>query len=466
MNGDSLAGEDVNRSIRLDRSRFSGETATETIPTPSVGAINDSRREVSLNNGPELLLSNTNKGLFMNADSQVPALVCGEIGLVRSLGEIGIPVYVGSYYDDNIAYFSKYCRQRIHFTHSLSRDFVDRLIELGKSTGRKMAFFSDDDRAVLTFSQYRHELEPYYYFNLPPVEMVNAILDKGKFAVLAEQYDLPVPRSFKPESVEELRSNASALGFPCIIKPAQKDDWWNPRFKEIVGSYKKAILCDSMEMLIDVYGKVTLINPTVILQEYVEGDDNDLYSINLYLDAKSNCKASFIGHKLRVYPIHAGVGSLVETVRDDELEALAIAVTKKLRLQGHVNIQFKRDRRTRQLKIMEMHTRNSLWAYLATGSGLNITAIAYYDMLGLDCPLEHHLRYGVKWIDLNKDVKALLDYRKSGEWTIPKWIRSYAGKKVFHVHSLKDPRPFIADSWFVAKRYFSHNHKQGAAPHA
>ncbi len=402
----------------------------------------------------------------MTTRSPVPALVCGEIGLVRSLGEVGIPVYVGSYYDDNIAYYSRYCTRRVHFSHSLSRDFVDRLIALGKEEGRKMAFFSDDDRAVLTFSQFRDELAPYYYFNLPDHDLVHSILDKRAFARLAERLSLPVPKSFMPASVEEADHYSSQLAFPCILKPSHKDDWWHPRFLELVGPYRKAILCEDRESLLTMFRKVVQINPAVVMQEYIDGDDLDLYSVNLYFNAHEQPLAHFIGHKLRIYPVHAGVGSIVETVRDDEMSDTALKAAQRLGLRGHVNIQFKRDRKTRALKIMEMHTRNSLWAYLATGSGLNITALAYYDLIGAESPLKPDLQHGVKWIDLNKDVKAFMDYRKTGEWTIGTWLRSYMGKKVYHVHSMRDPVPFLMDSWFLAKRHTANGIRKGAAPHA
>lgn len=397
---------------------------------------------------------------------RVPALVCGEIGLVRSLGELGIPVYVGSYYSDNIAYYSRYCAKRVTFSHSLSRDFVDRLIALGRGEGRKMAFFSDDDRAVLTFSRHRDELAPYFSFNLPDHALVDAILDKRKFARLAEDAGLPVPRSCAPADEAGAIAFADAIGYPCIVKPSHKDDWWDPRFLSLIGPYRKAILCQDRDTLVDLYRKLVQIKPSVVIQEYIDGDDLDLYSVNLYLDASGTPLASFIGHKLRVYPIHAGVGSLVETVNDETIQNTALDATRRLGLRGHVNIQFKRDRRTRALRIMEMHTRNSLWAYLATGSGLNITAIAYADLTG-DAPPHHNgIRYGVKWIDLNKDVKALLDYRRTGEWTVRRWLSSYRGKKVFHVHSLRDPLPFLMDSWFLARRSLAQRNTRGAAPHA
>jgi D-aspartate ligase len=395
-----------------------------------------------------------------------PAFVCGEIGLVRSLGEAGIPLVVGSYYKDNIALYSRYCGKTVLFSHTASRTFVEELIAFGKNAGRKMVFFSDDDRAVLSFSQYRDELKDYFYFNLPDHNLVETLLDKRKFGVLADRLKLAVPKTYTPSSAGELNEIIPLLEFPCIIKPAHKDDWWHPEFRARVGAYRKAIVCDTPDMLRDFYSRVSLINPNIVVQEYIEGDDLDLYSVNMYLDEHSNLKAYFIGRKLRVYPIHAGVGSLVETVQDDEIVAAALDAAVKLGMKGHFNIQFKRDKRTGKVKIMEAHARNSLWCYLATASGLNITAIAYYDMIGRPCPETGSLAYGVKWVDLNKDLKALRDYRKTGEWTIRSWLSSLRGKKAFHVHSLKDPLPLAMDSWFLLKRRRQGTIAKGAAPHA
>ncbi len=401
----------------------------------------------------------------MSNSEKIPALVCGEIGLIRSLGEVGVPVYAGSYYKDHIAYYSKYVKKRLHFESSLSHDFVKQLVDLGKAERRKMVFFSDDDRVILTFSQYRGDLAPYYYFNLPDAEVVDSLLDKRKFALLAEQYDLPAPRSFIPSSSEEVKCAGSKMEFPVIVKPAHKDDWWDPKFKQLVGPYRKAIMCQDIDSLTDLYSKVAQINPAIVVQEYVEGDDNDLFSVNIYLCKNSDKLGYFIGHKQRVYPIHAGVATVVETIRNDEVGKLALDIMNKLGLRGHVNIQFKHDRRTGDYKIMEIHARNSLWAYLGTASGLNLAAMAYRDMVGLNNPEVPVPHYGTKWIDFNKDLKALFDYRKAGEITTSTWLKAYMGRKAFHIHSLRDPKPFLMDTWFFLKRYLRATRRSGAASH-
>ena len=400
----------------------------------------------------------------MGEQDKIPALIVGEIGLVRSIGEAGIPLYVGSYYTDNVSLYSRYCRKRLHFPHTTSEAFAEEMVRFAKKEGRKMVFFSDDDRAVLTFSRYRDELGKYFYHNLPPHEVVENVLDKRRFAVVAREVGVPIPVSFNPASYEEAEKVAGEIAYPCIVKPASKDDWWHPDFLRLVGPYKKAIQCDSREELLATYKKVVQVNPKVVVQEYIAGSDSDLFSVNMYFNARKELLAYFIGHKIRIYPVHAGVASLVETIDDPSMRDLALDCARRLGIQGHFNIQFKRDANTGVLKVMEIHTRNSLWCYLATGAGINISAIAYYDMIGQPCPLTPNYRTGVKWLDIAKDIKGIRDYRRNGELTYPMWLRSLRGKRVHHILSLRDPVPPLADLWFILRRRFERKVDAGAAP--
>jgi predicted ATP-grasp superfamily ATP-dependent carboligase len=400
----------------------------------------------------------------MDKPEQIPALIVGEIGLVRSIGEAGIPLYVGSYYADNVSLYSRYCRKRLHFSHTTSEAFAEEMVRFGKAEKRKMVFFSDDDRAVLTFSRYREELSEYFYFNLPDKSVVEDVLDKRRFGKVARSAGIPVPLTFMPESAEDLARVADEIAFPCILKPASKDDWWHPDFLRLVGPYRKAIQCATKDELVGCYRKVIQVNPKVVVQEYIAGDDSNLFSVNMYFNARREMLAYFIGHKLRIYPVHAGVASLVETIDNPEMRDLALDAARKLNIQGHFNIQFKRDSNTQALKVMEIHTRNSLWCYLATGAGLNISAIAYYDMIGQPYPLAKDYHTGVKWLDIAKDIKGLKDYRRNGELTYGMWLRSLRGKRVHHILSLRDPVPPLADLWFITKRRFEHSVDKGAAP--
>lgn len=384
-----------------------------------------------------------------------PALIIGGIGLVRSLAHAGIPFYVGTDVHEAPILHSRYTKRVAFLSDFSSESFVDDLVTLARSTGERMPFFSDDDRAVLTFSQYRQKLEQHFAFNMPEADLVDAVLDKQKFVVLANQLGLPVPWSFAPGSREELRSLLKDIRYPCIMKPAHKEDWWHPDFVGLLGKYRKAIECYSESELTDIYDKVCKINPHVVIQELVLGTDSQLFSMNMYFDKNCELLGHFIAQKFRVYPIHAGQGCLVETITSPEIYETGLEAAKKLKIKGFFNIQFKRDVNSGKLKIMEVHIRNSVWNYLGTASGVNLLAIGYYDALGLDYPGSKRYQTGVKFIDIKRDVKSLNDYRKAGEWTIGSYLKSLRGKRVYDMFKWSDPMPFIMDFWFEFKRRLS-----------
>ncbi|HUN66290.1 MAG TPA: ATP-grasp domain-containing protein [Bacteroidota bacterium] len=392
------------------------------------------------------------------------ALVVGDIDLVRSVGQAGIPLFVCSHYEENIGFHSRYCRRPVHVARTSSEGFARDLIEFGKAHGEKIVFFSDDDRAVMNFSEHREELGKYYYYNLPEHSMVKAVLDKREFATLARERNIPAPVMFTPSSLEELQKIIDKIPFPCVIKPANKHDWWHPKFHEIVGPYQKAIRCDSKDELIHWYKKVVQINNDIIVQEYVAGNDAHLYSINMYFNRKQEMLAYFIGHKLRIFPIHAGVATLAVTVDDPGIRDLAVDIARKLNITGHLNIQFKQDPDTKALKVLEIHARNSTWCHLSTAAGRNITGIAYYDMIGQKCPLPDRYETGVKWLDISKDVKAFLAYRRAGEMTLGAWLSSLRGPTVHHLWSLQDPKPALMETWYIMRRRFRRKIVSGAAP--
>lgn len=377
----------------------------------------------------------------------IPALVIGGIGIIRNLGEEGVPVYAGSDVPHNHIFHSRFVRKRVMFSEFTSRKFVEELIALAKAEGRKLMFFSDDDRAILTFARHQEELRPYYLFNIPPAETVDAILDKRKFSELGQRLGLPVPWSFTPASPEELRREIGRITYPCIIKPAHKEDWWTPKFKEVLGAYRKAIECYNREELLAYYDKIVTVSPKPLLQELVEGDDAQLYSVNLYYDREYQLKGFYAAHKHRTYPIHAGQGCLVETVKDDSIMETSRDIARKLRMNGLCNIQYKRDRNG-VMKIMEIHVRNSVWSYLGKASGMNLYFMAYLDQQGLGYPYGSDYEAGVKFMDVKRDLKAILAYRKTGEWTLSKSLRSLKGKRVYHIFNWADPMPFIADTWY------------------
>lgn len=384
-----------------------------------------------------------------------PALICSEIGLVRCLGSAGIPVITGTEEAANSALYSRYSRKRILFSSYESEQFIQELCDFGKSLDYKPVLMSYDDRLILNVSRHRDELMKYYRFLLPAEEMIENLLDKLKFVELADEYKLPVPASVKVSQTSDLNAVGERLKKPYLIKPLYRHHWFHEEFQQIVGSYKKAFICHSQQELENLYERIARINPNVVVQEYVGGPDDHMYDINMYIDAGGNIKGSIVAQKLRVYPPTAGYGSYVVTVRDDEILNLCEEIAKKLNLLGLINIQFKRDVNTREPRLIEIHTRTSIFDVLGIKANVNVPAIYYADMTGMTLPVNGECKTGVKYVNIGRDLRLFLKNRKSYGLTFRDMAKSYRGSKVIDGFSIKDPVPVVMDVWWAARKLLS-----------
>lgn len=375
---------------------------------------------------------------------QPPALVIGEIGLVRSLAATGIPIYVGSEIKNNPVLHSKYVQRKILFPSYDSVEFIDQLCDFGKTLTHKSVIFSDDDRAILNISNNRDQLKKYYHLLYPDKEMVAKILDKQRFTDLSDTFQLPSPKSYQVSANTDFEEVASVVPYPCIIKPTQRHFWWGDEFLRKVGRYQKAFKCSTESELRDLYHKIAEINPSVVVQEYVKGKVKQHVSANLFVDKKGEVKGYYVAQKFRIYPVRAGTGTYVMTVDNPEIVDISKEIVEKLDLRGLVNIQFKQDSHTKQYKLMEIHARNSLWSLLGRKAGANLAELYYCHIVDAKNPDKTVIaRPGVKYINLSKDVRAFGESWAAGTITLGEWLGSFSGEKVFADLSLIDPIPML-----------------------
>src|SRR5205823_5757120 len=128
------------------------------------------------------------------------------LAAMRSLGRNGIPV-VGLDPDPRQPGFrSRFgtgaqCPDPVHEPDRL----LDYLVAAGKRQDQPGVLLPSSDAWVLFISRRRAELEPYFRFALPSLEVVEATLDKRRQYELAEKVGTPFPRTYYPNTVEEAR---------------------------------------------------------------------------------------------------------------------------------------------------------------------------------------------------------------------------------------------------------------------
>lgn len=325
-------------------------------------------------------------------------------------------------------------------------ELVDTLLRLSERLAEPAVLMPCTDASVAVLSRRRAELAACYRLPLSSDDVVRLLADKTSFARHAEQLGLPVPRTAILGSRADALSAARTLTFPCVLKPPTKQETWAVR------TAAKALPARDPEELVALYDRVHDWAPELVAQEWIEGDEDQLYSCNCYFDRDGRPLVTFVARKLRQWPPRVGTSASGEECRDDEVLATTLALFGSVRFHGLAYLELKRDARTGWLGIIEPNVgRPTGRSAMAEAGGVELVHTAYCDAAGLDLPAAREQRYlGTKWLDVRRDLQAAVVARRRGELTARSWVRSLRGPKAHAIWSGRDPMPFVADLGDVA----------------
>jgi len=302
---------------------------------------------------------------------------CG-LGVLRSLRAAGIPVVL---LDTNAAAPAMHSRQAYKvIVRALNGPaLIEDLIALRRCFEEAPVLFLTSDETALTVSQYRAELAERYRIRLPRHDRLVALMHKESFQQIAEKHGFPVPRSVTIGSGDDL-GTLSALRFPCIIKPTIKTaQYFEGKFER---GYRVASTAEARE----VCSRVLAAVPGVVVQEWIEGPDSDIYFCLQYRAAGGTI-ASFSGRKLSIWP--PGVGVTASCTAAPEVHATLHQLTEaffaQMSFEGMGSMEFKRDARSGDFLMIEPTVGRLDWQEeVATLNGVNIPHAAYRHETGMD----------------------------------------------------------------------------------
>lgn len=366
------------------------------------------------------------------------ALVLGgaAIEVVRPLQQAGIPAVVVPPPDDAVRY-SRQIPTLFTWNWSAPPDthdeaLADRLVAWAQEQPVRPVLFYCWDTALIFVSRHRERLARGFRFVIPDVELVDAIVDKGKFGALADRLSLSVPATVViPAGCDVVPAAISELGYPLIIKPERKDRLW----RRVARTNAKALVVESDEELHTLWPKLTTFGRTLVAQQYVDGPESAIESYHVYADEAGEIAAEFTGKKIRTYPVACGfTTALAITDQADVLHA-GRKLVELLDLRGVAKFDFKRASNG-QLYLLEVNARASLWVHPGARAGVNIPATVYADLTGGTRPaLPEHPR-AVTWVH----PKDLLAARELGE-PLNRWLRFAVRCQAKALWSWRDPMP-------------------------
>jgi D-aspartate ligase len=369
------------------------------------------------------------------------------LSFVRSLGRRGIPVLV---LDAGSA-----VGMHSHYGYGvpLSREqgnpdqWLEFLRDLAERVPEPPVLFATSDQHMLFLAQHTEDLRDRFRFLVPSPNVVETIVNKRRQYALAGSAGIPIPATFFPDSLGELRAVATEISYPCILKP-----------ESYVGRRKigkKVVNVASPDALEAEYQRLVEPGTPFMVQEVVPGEDSNLYGYLAFWDADGEERAWLTKRKLRQYPLGFGDGCLQVTTDAPEVADLSRRLLRAFGYRGFVVTEFKWDERDQMFRLIEVNPRTSGGNQMAISAGIDFPWIGYQYLVGRSegAPSVAFKR-GVRFVWEDLDIRSFLDLRREGRLTLGPWLRSFRGAQARGLWARDDPIPFLLAMGSLGRRGF------------
>ncbi len=397
-------------------------------------------------------------------DTSTPAVVLkfdpnvmhhGGLGVIRSLGRIGVPVY--GVHEDPLAPAagSRYLQGR--FFWRPSPDDVDRVLDgltrLAEIIGRQAVLITTDDAGAIFLAEHGGALRERFLFPDPARDLPRRLAGKYSLHEICDELGVASPRTALPASRAEARDFAQAAGYPVIAKLTAP---WNAS----KGLRSTQVVADEDE-LGRVYENCARADAGLMLQEFIPGGQGHDWFFHGYCDAAAECRPAFTGVKERSYPVGAGLTSRGRATANDALRGEVTSLLARLGYRGLLDLDIRLDARDGRYHLLDFNPRlGAQFRLFRDTAGTDVALAAYLDLTGQPIPEAAQVD-GRRFVVENYDPISALAQWRAGELGLRPWLASLRTVDEWAWFARDDLRPFglmcVRMGWrSVTRRFTGH----------
>ncbi|MGH7799961.1 MAG: hypothetical protein ACREOW_04935 [Thermodesulfobacteriota bacterium] len=362
------------------------------------------------------------------------------LGVIRSLGLKQLQI-IAMFYNQLIdfAHTSKYVHERVKIPHPRKeeKEFIGLLIQ-NSSKWKDALIIETNDDALIAISKNKDILENHYKILTPEWNILRKLIDKSETYRLAEECNVPHPKTFLPKTADDLHKIKNEIPYPCILKPVLGHVF----FSEF---NSKNLKVSNFSELLSKFEFCLKSGHEVMVQEIIPGPDSNIYQCAMYISSNGNIRAAFHTRKIRQNPPQFGVARVAlgqEVI--PQIKEFTERMLKEIDFRGMVHSEFKKDPRDNVFKLMEINGRLPRSNWLATHCGVNLPWIAYMDVTEKKQIKVEAYKKDVYWIELSKDLSMSIFRHHEENLGLKDYLEPYLSKnKSFADISREDLMPFF-----------------------
>ena len=307
----------------------------------------------------------------------------GRLGIARSMGRVGVPVF--GVYEDRFTpgAVSKYVRGRVVWKNEdvSAEAFLEGLDDIARHLKRQTVLVPTDDHGAILIAERGRSLDERFVFPVQPTSLPRTLASKEGLYRTCREFGVPCPEAFFPTTRADVEEFVSWAAFPVVVKAIRA---WDLRGH----STRSTAIVDSPESLLGmVASEIGNPSPGVMLQEYIPREQGEDWFYHGYCNEDSECLVSFTGIKLRSYPAHAGPTTFGRSVENVALRTQAEELFRALNYRGIMGLDYRFDLRDGQYKLLDFNPRiGAQFRLFETEAGVDVMRALRLEMTGHKVP--------------------------------------------------------------------------------
>lgn len=325
----------------------------------------------------------------------VPVIVGGDLlaySYVREFHEAyGIRPIVLSSIDVKMTSSSSLCEYRLVPGMHDEQTVVSYLETLGRelaAQGKVGMVLGLADWQMRVISLHKDELSAWYVVPYVDFELLDTITQKDRFYAICEELGIAYPKTWELDcGPNHPELDSSAYPYPLIAKPSNSAKWDATDFEGKCKIYE----ISTPAQLEEAYAAICAsdYDGTLILQDFVPGDDDAIRSLTTFSDAEGNVRVVAGGRVVLQDHSPLALGNPV-CILSEKVDRIVEDATRFLRhtgYRGYANFDIKYDERDGSYRFFEVNARPGRNTFYVSLGGVNfVKPLVQEFVLGQEVP--------------------------------------------------------------------------------
>ncbi len=380
--------------------------------------------------------------MSLELDTSTPALLVkaryfgvqhGALGVARSLGALGAPVWVVVDSARAPLSASRFVEQSFVSTSDDPENLTQELAGIGATLDRRAVLIATDDKSSVIVAEHADRLRPWFLFPTIREDLPRRLADKSMLYELCKLHGAPCPESALVSSIDDVNAFIERAKFPVIVKAAEHD--------KMLHNGSSTMIVQSPAELLSFFRASPWTARTTILQEFIPGED---WIFHGYRNPESGVQLSFTGRKLSSYPSLAGLTATGLSLSNEPLQRQIEDFLSTIGYAGIMDIDCRLDHRDGRYKILDFNPRvGANFRMFETSGGADVARALHLDMTGGAVSLSPMIQ-GRTFLVEPYALSNSLIWMRSGPRVFAPLRQLLQGSMEFAWWSWKDPKPFVA----------------------